>query len=140
MAYKKLSPKQREQRRHNRLYPFNANTPLWNLLTRRVKYYNAYRDWLENMKQSGLLELPDDYDPRQLTMFHFNFVSHGRYRKVAIAKGDIYEQLNNLLDSLDGCDGLRVPVEVFYRYMSDKSHSNLAVKPSTLKRQVLWTF
>ena len=74
MAYKKLRPKQREQRRQNRLRPFNAKTPFWNLLTRRKKYYEAYRDWLEQMKKDGLLELTDDYQPRHLTMFNFNCV------------------------------------------------------------------
>ena len=74
MAYKKLSPKQREQKKHNRLYPFDEKTPFWNLLTRRKQYYEEYVYWLEHMKQSGLLELPDDYDPRRITMFHFCFV------------------------------------------------------------------
>lgn len=138
MAYKKLSPKQREQKKQNRLYPFNEKTPFWNLLTRRVKYYNAYRDWLEQMKESGYLELPDDYDPKRLAMFHFNFIFHGRQKNDAISKSDIYAQLRALLSVLDGCEGFRVPVEVFYRYISDKTHSNLAVKPSVLKRQILW--
>ena len=39
MVYKKLSPKKREQKKHNRLYPFNEKTPFWNLLTRRNQYY-----------------------------------------------------------------------------------------------------
>lgn len=140
MVYKKITPKQREQKKHNRLYPFNENTPLWNLLTRRVKYYNAYRDWLDQMKESGFLELPDDYDPRHLKMFNFNYVSHGRHRSGVIPKGQIYKQLSVLLSMLDGDEGFCRPVEVFYRYMSDKMHSNLVVKPSILKRQILWAF
>ena len=140
MAYKKQSLKQRERKRNNRLYPFNESTPLWNLLTRRKKYYIAYRDWLEHMKESGFLELPDDYDPQKLTMFHFNFISHGRHRSGVITKSEIYKQLSVLLSMVDGCEGFCRPVEVFYRYISNPSHSNLDVKPSVLKRQVLWTF
>lgn len=140
MAYKKLSPKQREQKKHNRLFPFDQETPFWNLLTRRVKYYNAYRDWLEQMKDSGYLELPEDYDPRHLTMFHFNFIFHGRHKDDVITKSHIYEQLRALLNMLEGEEGFCRPVEVFYRYMSDEAHSNLVVKPSVLKRQILGAF
>ena len=140
MAYKKLSPKQRELKKSNRLYPFSESTPFWNLLKRRKKCYDAYRDWLEQMKDAGFLELPDDYDPRHLTKFHFNFVSHARHRRGVITKSLIYEQLSILLSMLDGCEGFCRPVEVFYRYISDPSHSNLDVKPSALKRQVLWIF
>lgn len=122
------------------MYPFDEETPFWNLLTRRVKYYNAYRDWLEKMKDSGYLELPEDYDPRHLTMFHFKFIFHGRHKKDVITKSHIYEQLRALLNMLDGSKGFHVPEEVFYRYMSDKTHSNLVVKPSVLKRQILWAF
>ena len=138
MAYKKLSPKQREQKRHNRLYPFNEKTPFWNLLTRRKQYYEEYIFWLEHMRHSGFLELPDDYDPRHLSMFHFCFVSHGRHKNGAITKSHIYNELKDLLLMLDECEGFRVQEEVFYRYMSDKMHSNLVVKPSVLKRQILW--
>lgn len=140
MAYKKLSPKQRERRKHNRLFPFDESTPLWNLLTRRKKCYDAYRVWLGQMKDAGFLELPNDYDPRHLTFFHFNFVSHARHRSGVIPKSQIYEQLSTLLSMLDGCEGFRCPVEVFYRYISNLSHSNLDVEPSVLKRQVLSRF
>lgn len=139
MAYKKLSSKQRERKRHNRLYPFSESTPFWNMLKRRKKYYDAYRDWLEYMKKGGFLELPDDYDPQRLTMFEFNFTSHGRFRSGA-PKAEIYKQLRNLLNMLEGCKGFCRPVSVIYRYMSDPSHSNLDVKPDVLKRQILWTF
>ena len=113
MVYKKLSPKKREQKKHNRLYPFNEKTPFWNLLTRRNQYYEEYIFWLEHMKQLGLLELPEDYDPRHLTMFRFNFVSHARHRKDTITKSQIYQELKDLLLMLDECEGFRVPVEVF---------------------------
>lgn len=119
------------------MYPFNEETPFWNLLTRRKQYYEEYIFWLEHMRDSGLLELPDDYDPRHLSMFHFCFVSHGRHKKGAITKSHIYKELKDLLLMLDECEGFRVPVEVFYRYMSDKAHSNLVVKPDVLKHQIL---
>lgn len=140
MKEKKQKNKRHEQKRRNRLYPFNKDTTFWNLLARRKKYYLAYIEWLELMKQKGYLKLDEGYDPCKIKKFTFCFSFHARHGESVVTKSQIYEQLAVLLRMLEGCKGFCRPVEVFYRYISDSAHSNLAVKPNTLKRQILQRF
>lgn len=132
----KLSEQKRKQLRHeHRLYPFKPNTKFRNLLARRQKYYAAWRQWLD--ENQDILEDGEDADAETLSYFRFIYKKHARHAKAATNTDIIYERIAKLLLMLDRSDGLAHGQEVFYRYMSDQNHSNLAVKCTTLKRSLM---
>ena len=130
--------KKRELRHEHRLYPYKPTTPFWNLLTRRKKYYEAWVQWLD--KNRDILIDGDEVDARTLSVFNFKFKHHGRHSKNEVTKDNVYERIALLLFVLDSSDGLVHGQEVFFRYMTDSHHSNLAVKNSTLKRAIMQVF
>ena len=130
--------KQREQRHEHRLRPYKKSTTFFNLLVRRKKYHDAWAQWLDENRD--ILIDGDEVDARTLSVFNFKFKHHGRHSKNEVTKDDVYERIALLLFVLDSSDGLVHGQEVFFRYMTDSHHSNLAVKNSTLKRAIMQVF
>ena len=130
--------KKRELRHEHRLYPYKPTTLFWNLLTRRKKYYEAWVQWLD--KNRDILIDGDEVDARTLSFFNFKFKHHGRHSKSEVTKDNVYERIALLLFVLDGSEGLIHGQEVFFRYIVDSNHSNLAVKNRTLKRAIMQVF
>lgn len=128
----------REQRHEHRLRPYKKSTTFFNLLVRRKKYHDAWARWFDENK--AFLVDGDRLDARTLTYFHFKFKNHGRHSKSEFTKDNVYERIALLLFVLDSSDGLVHGQEVFFRYMTDSHHSNLAVKNCTLKRAVMQVF
>ena len=130
--------KRRELRHEHRLYPYKPTTTFWNLLTRRKKYYEAWVQWLDENRD--ILIDGDEVDARTLSFFNFKFKQHGRHSKNEVTKDNVYERIALLLFMLESSEGLVHGQEVFFRYMVDANHSNLAVKNSTLKRTIMQVF
>ena len=130
--------KKRELRHEHRLYPYKPTTAFWNLLTRRKKYYDAWMQWLDENRD--ILIDGDEVDARTLSVFNFKFKHHGRHSKNEVTKDNVYERIALLLFVLESSEGLVHGQEVFFRYMVDSNHSNLAVKNGTLKRAIMQVF
>ena len=112
---------QKQRRRQRRLEPFKAETPLINLIN--PKHYAAFNEWIDALRPM-LKELPRttlmicrlDFD------FSRGFKKQQIYRETALflLRGKV----------------LRVPKNVFFRYLCHAEHGNLGIKFYSLESYI----
>ncbi len=112
---------QKQRRRQRRLEPFKAETPLINLIN--PKYFNDFDLWIEALRPL-LGELPRNN--RLICRLDFDF-SRG------FKKQQIYRETALFL--LRG-KVLRVPKNVFFRYLCHAEHGNLGIKFYSLESYI----
>ena len=86
---------------------------------------------------ADIMKLDKGSDVTKLSYIHFKFVSHGRRSKKNITKSVVYERLAILFLGVGMSDGFEYGAESFFRYITSNDHSNLATKPSVLKREIM---
>lgn len=91
--------------------------------------------WLKWMREEGFIDFDDDTDLKSLSYIQFNFKPHGRNGDVR--KGDIFSLLAMLYVGVGKSSGFEYGAESFFRYIASEEHSNLAMQPSVLKREIM---
>lgn len=86
---------------------------------------------------ADIMNLDKESDVTNLSYIKFKFVPHGRRSQEDITKSVIYERLAILFLGIGMADGFEYGAESFFRYITSKDHSNLATRPSVLKREIM---
>ena len=120
--------------RKKRLTPFRSDSRVIEQFKRC--HQDTYILWVLRQQRRKLLLLDEEETPRSITKLRFVFRPHARHGSGVFTKGDVYLALADLIDNIEGSDGLRHNLMVFYRYISSPEHSNLNVNYKALKRQL----
>lgn len=114
---------------------FKNTKPFYDIIKRRKQCREYFLMWMK--ANSDIIVRDETCDVKVISYVHFNYVPHGRRAKGYITKGEIYERLAQLFEGLGMSDGFEYGAESFFRYITSKEHSNLATKPSILKREII---
>lgn len=114
---------------------FKATKPFYDIIKRRKQCREYFVKWIKD--NADIIVSDETCDIEELSFIHFNYVPHGRRANGDITKGLIYVRLAQLFEGLGKSDGFEYGAESFFRYISSSDHSNLATKPSVLKREIM---
>ena len=114
---------------------FTESKKFYDVIKRRKQCREYFMLWLRWMKEMGFINIDDDTDLKSLSYIQFNFKPHGR--KGDVRKGDIYFCLAMLYIGVEKADGFEHGAASFFRYIASNEHSNLAMRPDTLKREII---
>lgn len=120
--------------RRKRLTPFRSDSRVIEQF--KQCHQETFIRWVYRQQRRKLLVLDEDESPSNITKLWFVYQPHARHGSGVFAKGDVYLALADLIDNIEGSDGLRHNLMVFYRYISSPEHSNLNVNYKALKRQL----
>ncbi len=114
---------------------FKRTKAFYDIVKRRKQCREYFIRWMED--NADIMKLDKGSDVTKLSYIHFKFVSHGRRSKKNITKSVVYERLAILFLGVGMSDGFEYGAESFFRYITSNDHSNLATKPSVLKREIM---
>lgn len=114
---------------------FKDTKAFYDIIKRRKQCREFFVRWM--MDNGDIMDLDESCDVTKLSFVHFNYVSHGRRAKGKVTKSEIYARLAILFLGLGKSDGFEYGAESFFRYITSPGHSNLATKPSVLKREIM---
>lgn len=114
---------------------FQNTKPFYGIIKRRKQCRDYFIKWMKD--NDDIIDRDETCDVKEMSYVHFNYVPHGRRAKGDITKGTIYERLAKLCISLGMSDGFEYGAESFFRYISSNEHSNLAIAPKVLKREIM---
>ena len=114
---------------------FKRTKAFYDIIKRRKQCREYFIRWMED--NADIMKLDKVSDVTKLSYIHFKFVSHGRRSQKNITKSVVYERLAILFLGVGMSDGFEYGAESFFRYITSNDHSNLATKPSVLKREIM---
>lgn len=114
---------------------FKKTKPFFDIIKRRKQCREYFIKWMQD--NADIIVSYESCNVEELSFIHFNYVPHGRRAKGDITKGEIYKRLAQLFEGIGMADGFECGAESFFRYITSKEHSNLATKPSVLKRELM---
>ena len=114
---------------------FKGKKPFYDIIKRRKQCREYFTQWMED--NDDIMDIDVNCDITRLSYIHFNYVPHGRRSNGELTKGVIYERLASLYLGVGQADGFEYGAESFFRYITSNDHSNLATKPSVLKREIM---
>ena len=114
---------------------FKNTKPFYDIIKRRKQCREYFIRWMED--NADIMKLDKGSDVTNLSYIKFKFVLHGRRSQEDITKSVIYERLAILFLGIGMADGFEYGAESFFRYITSKDHSNLATRPSVLKREIM---
>ncbi len=114
---------------------YKRTKAFYDIIRRRKQCRECFIRWMED--NADVIIFDKDSDVTKLSYIHFNYVPHGRRGQGQITKNVIYERLAQLFIGLGQTAGFENGAASFYRYISDKEHSNLATTPKALKREIM---
>lgn len=114
---------------------FSRTKAFYDIIKRRKQCREYFIRWMED--NADIMKLDKGSDVTKLPYIKFKFVSHGRRSQEDITKSVIYERLAILFLGVGMADGFEYGAESFFRYITSKDHSNLATRPSVLKREIM---
>lgn len=114
---------------------FKNTKPFYDIIKRRKQCREYFIMWMKD--NDDIIVGDESCDVKEISYVEFDYVSHGRRAKGDITKGEVYERLAQLFEGLGMADGFEYGAESFFRYITSKEHSNLATKPSILKREII---
>ncbi len=114
---------------------FKRTKAFYDIIKRRKQCREYFIRWMED--NADIMNLNKGSELAKLSYIEFNFVPHGRRSQGDITKSVIYERLAILFLGVGMADGFEYGAESFFRYITSKDHSNLATRPSVLKREIM---
>ena len=114
---------------------FTESKKCYDIIKRRKQCREYFIRWMED--NADIMNLDKESDVTNLSYIKFKFVPHGRRSQGDITKSVIYERLAILFLGIGMADGFEYGAESFFRYITSKDHSNLATRPSVLKREIM---
>lgn len=114
---------------------FKRTKAFYDIIKRRKQCREYFIRWMED--NADIMNLDKESDVTNLSYIKFKFVPHGRRSQEDITKSVIYERLAILFLGIGMADGFEYGAESFFRYITSKDHSNLATRPSVLKREIM---
>ena len=114
---------------------FKRTKAFYDIIKRRKQCREYFIRWMED--NADIMILDKGSDETNLSYIKFKFVSHGRRSPNNYTKSVIYERLAILFLGVGMADGFEYGAESFFRYITSDDHSNLATRPSVLKREIM---
>lgn len=114
---------------------FKRTKAFYDIIKRRKQCREYFIRWMED--NTNIMNLDKESDVTNLSYIHFKFVPHGRRSQGDITKSVVYERLAILFLGVGMAEGFEYGAESFFRYITSKDHSNLATRPSVLKREIM---
>ena len=114
---------------------FTESKKCYDIIKRRKQCREYFIRWMED--NTNIMNLDKESDVTNLSYIHFKFVPHGRRSQGDITKSVVYERLAILFLGVGMAEGFEYGAESFFRYITSKDHSNLATRPSVLKREIM---
>ena len=114
---------------------FKNTKPFYDIIKRRKQCREYFIRWMED--NADIMKLDKGSDVTNLSYIKFKFVPHGRRSPNNYTKSVIYERLAILFLGVGMADGFEYGAESFFRYITSNDHSNLAMTPSALKREIM---
>ncbi|MBQ8457993.1 MAG: hypothetical protein IJ540_10375 [Prevotella sp.] len=114
---------------------FKRTKAFYDIIKRRKQCREYFIRWMED--NTNIMNLDKESDVTNLSYIHFKFVPHGRRSQGDITKSVVYERLAILFLGVGMAEGFEYGAESFFRYITSKGHSNLATRPSVLKREIM---
>ena len=114
---------------------FKRTKAFYDIIKRRKQCREYFIRWMED--NADIMNLDKGSDVTKLPYIKFKFVLHGRRSKEDITKSVVYERLAILFLGVGMADGFEYGAESFFRYITNKDHSNLATEANVLKREIM---
>jgi len=114
---------------------FKRTKAFYDIIKRRKQCREYFIRWMED--NADIIIFDENCDVTRLSHIQFNYVPHGRRSQGDITKSVVYEHLAILFLGVGMADGFEYGAESFFRYITSKDHSNLATRPSVLKREIM---
>ncbi len=114
---------------------FKRTKVFYGIIRRRKQCREYFIRWMED--NADIMKLDKGSDVTNLFYIKFKFVPHGRRSQEDITKSVVYERLAILFLGVGMADGFEYGAESFFRYITSNDHSNLAMTPSALKREIM---
>lgn len=114
---------------------FSRTKAFYDIIKRRKQCREYFIRWMED--NADIIIFDENCDVTRLSHIQFNYVPHGRRSQGDITKSVVYERLAILFLGVGMADGFEYGAESFFRYITSNDHSNLAMTPSALKREIM---
>lgn len=114
---------------------FKRTKAFYDIIKRRKQCREYFIRWMED--NADIIIFDENCDVTRLSHIQFNYVPHGRRSQGDITKSVVYERLAILFLGVGMADGFEYGAESFFRYITSNDHSNLAMTPSALKREIM---
>ena len=114
---------------------FSRTKAFYDIIKRRKQCREFFIRWMED--NADIIIFDENCDVTRLSHIQFNYVPHGRRSQGDITKSVVYERLAILFLGVGMADGFEYGAESFFFFFSSNDHSNLAMTPSALKREIM---
>ena len=114
---------------------FKRTKAFYDIIKRRKQCREYFIRWMED--NADIIIFDENCDVTRLSHIQLNYVPHGRRSQGDITKSVVYERLAILFLGVGMADGFEYGAESFFRYITSNDHSNLAMTPSALKREIM---